>query len=219
MGLIQGVLLDVDGTLVDTNGFHAEAWRIAFEENGYTFSKEKVQSLIGMGGDHLLPKICGLEKSSAMGKKISDRCGEIYRERFAQRVEAFPGVKELIGHFKKCGLKLSIVTSGRKQDVEKVIELLGIKDSLDALVTADDVAHSKPDPDLILSGLEKLGLPAEKVLMVGDTPYDIQAAAGASVKTVAFRSGGWADPELKGAMRVYDHALDLFQNYAESPFV
>ena len=172
-----------------------------------------------MGGDHLLPELSGIKKESEEGKKISERRGQIYEKEFSGKIQPFPGVKELIRLFRDQGLKLSIVTSGKKKDLQKVLSLLDMEEDLDAIVTSDDVEHSKPDPDLVLAGQKKLGLSSGEILMLGDTPYDIQAAQAASVRTVAFRCGGWSDEALASALKIYDHPDDLVQNFSQSPFV
>jgi len=215
---IRGVILDVDGTLVDSNDAHARAWVDAFAEFEFDVPYERVRSLIGMGGDNLLPEAIEIEKESPRGEALSKRRGEIFKERYLQTINPFRGTRELLERMRAEGLEIAIGTSAQKEDLKPLLEIADVVDLIDSKATSDDAENSKPDPDIIQAALKRLRLPASAVLMVGDTPYDIEAAARAGVRTVACRSGGWTDGGLRGAIAVYAGPWDLLDRFASSPF-
>lgn len=213
----RGVLLDVDGTLVDSNHAHVDAWMQAFSENGYDVSKEKVRKLIGMGGDNLLPEAVGVDPESPEGKKLADRHTELFKEKLPV-LRAFPGVRQLLERLRDEGLDLVVATSAQRDELDPLLEIAGVKDLLDEATSADDAESSKPDPDIIHASLDRLGCPPEEAVMLGDTPYDVAAAGKAGVGVIAFRCGGlFTDEELKGALAIYDGPADLLAHYEESP--
>ena len=215
---VRGVILDVDGTLVDSNDAHARAWVDAFAEFEFDVPYARVRSLIGMGGDNLLPEAIGVEKDSPQGEALSKRRGAIFEERYLKTVNPFRGTRELLERMRAEGLEIAIGTSAQKDDLKALLEIAGVVDLIDSKATADDAESSKPDPDIIHAALKRLELPPAQVLMVGDTPYDIEAAGRAGVGTVAFRSGGWKDDGLQGAIAVYDGPWDLLEKFDTSPF-
>lgn len=215
---VRGVILDVDGTLVDSNDAHARAWVDAFVEFEFDVPYERVRALIGMGGDNLLPEAIGVEKDTSQGQALSKRRGEIFKERYLKTINPFRGTRELLERMRSESLEIAIGTSAAKDELEALLEIAAVADLIDSKTTADDAESSKPDPDIIKAALKRLGLPPVQVLMVGDTPYDIEAAAGAGVRTVAFRSGGWTDAGLPGAIAVYAGPWDLLDRFDASPF-
>ncbi len=215
---IRGVILDVDGTLIDSNDAHARAWVDAFAEFEFDVPYERVRSLIGMGGDNLLPEAIGVEKDSPQGEALSKRRGEIFKERYLKTVNPFRGTRELLTRMRAEGLEIAIGTSAQKDELKALLEIADVADLIDTKTTSDDAESSKPDPDIIHAALKRLQLPPAEVLMVGDTPYDIEAAGRAGVRTVAFRSGGWTDAGLKGAIAVYAGPWDLLDRFDTSPF-
>jgi HAD superfamily hydrolase (TIGR01509 family) len=215
---IGGVILDVDGTLVDSNDAHARAWVDAFREFGYDVPYERVRPLIGMGGDHLLPEAIQLESDSPKGEALAKRRGEILAERYLKTIKPFPGTRDLLERMRAEGLEIAIGTSAQEEELKPLLEIAGVTDLIDSKTSAEDAESSKPEPDIIRAALKRLQLPPARVLMLGDTPYDIEAAGRAGVRTVAFRSGGWKDDGLKGAIAVYDGPADLLERFDESPF-
>jgi HAD superfamily hydrolase (TIGR01509 family) len=215
---LRGVLLDVDGTLIDSNPAHARAWADAFKEFSYDISAERVQPLIGKGGDKVLPELTGLENESDEAKRLTKRRSEIFKERYLSTLKAFPGSHELLARFKESGLRLVIATSARADELRGLLEQAGLEELVERKTTSSDAEHSKPDPDIIEAALEKGKLEPGEVLMVGDTPYDIESANRAGVRTVAFRCGGWNDADLAGAIAIYDGAAALLRDYDRSPF-
>ena len=218
MTKVRGVLLDVDGTLVDSNDAHANAWVEAMAEAGIEVPFSKVRRLIGMGGDKLLPASCGFEEDSSEGKKIGDRRQEIFRTRYLPTLQPFPQTKELLQRMTRAGLKLVVASSAKNDELQALLRVCGADELIDAKTSSDDAAHSKPDPDIVLAALERLGVPAAETLMLGDTPYDIGAAHKAGVRIVALRCGGWGDANLANAVAVYENPADLLANFDASPF-
>jgi HAD superfamily hydrolase (TIGR01509 family) len=211
------VILDVDGTLVDSNNAHATAWVEAMAENGYKVSFDKVRPLIGMGGDKVLPETIGIRKDSEEGKHISQRRKEIFKERFLPGLRAFQGAKELLEQMRKRGLKLAVASSADKDELKPMLDIVGAADLIEEETSSKDAKQSKPDPNVMQVTLERIGFPPDRVLMIGDTAYDIEAAKKVHVSTIAFRSGGWSDDDLAGAIAIYDGPADLLEHYDDSP--
>ncbi len=214
---IRGVILDVDGTLIDSNDAHARAWVDAFAEFDYDVPYERARALVGMGGDNLLPEAIRIEKESAEGEALSKRRGEIFKERYLRAINPFASTRELLQRMRDEGLEIAIGTSAKKEELKPLLEIADVLDLIDSKTSADDAESSKPDPDIIEAALKRLKLPTDEVLMVGDTPYDIEAAGRAGVRTIAFRSGGWPDSGLAGAIAIYAGPWDLLDRFDTSP--
>lgn len=219
MANIHGVILDVDGTLIDSNDAHAHSWVEAMAACGYTVAFEKVRPLIGMGGDKVLPETLHLDKDSEQGKAISQKREEIFKERYLPHLRPFPGAKELIDEMRRRGLKVAIASSAKPDELQALLQLIGAADLIKDKTSSQDVKDSKPDPDVMQVTLERTGLPAHEELMIGDTAYDIEAAQKVHVGTIAFRCGGWKDADLAGAIAIYDGPDDLLVHYDSSPLV
>ncbi len=217
MRTIRGVILDVDGTLVDSNDAHADAWMEAFADHGLRISRDRIRKLIGMGGDKLLPLAAGLAASSAEGKAIAERRQEIFKTRYLPHLKPFAGARDLLTRMRQFQITLAVATSAKKEEAGLLLDLCGATDLVSVQVCSDDVARSKPDPDLIAKTRERLAIPAEQVMVLGDTPYDIKAAQRAGIAAVALRCGGWHDRDLAGAIAIYDSPADLLANYDCSP--
>ncbi len=215
---IQGVILDVDGTLVDSNDAHAHAWLEALGENGLNVPFEKVRRLIGKGGDKLLAEVSGIKEDSAEGKKISKRRQEIFKKSYLPSLQPTPGAKDLLQHMRKAGLKLVVASSAKKDELTPLLRVCGAEKLIEDQTSSDDAENSKPDPDIVHAALKQIGLAPKKVLMLGDTPYDVEAAEKAGIRTVAVRCGGWDDKGLAGAAAVYADPADLLAHYQSSPF-
>lgn len=217
MASFKAVILDIDGTLIDSNDAHARAWADVGKEFGYEIPFEKARRLIGMGGDKVLPELTGVEEDDSEGERITERRGEIFRSRYLAELQAFPGTRELLQRMKEDGLKLVVATSASADDLEGLLEASGAADLIEETTSSGDAENSKPDPDIVEAALEETGYPAEQVVMIGDTPYDVEAATRAGVGIIAVRCGGWGDEELRGALAVYEDPADLLEHYDESP--
>ena len=219
MSKVRGVILDVDGTLVDSNDAHANAWVEAFAEAGITVAFSKIRRLIGMGGDKLVPAACGIEEDSPEGEKVSKCRGEIFKERYLPTLQAFPGAPDLLQRMHQDGLKLVVASSAKPDELKTLPRICGGDKVIESTTSSDDAAQSKPDPDIVLAAIEKIKLPHSELLMLGDTPYDIEAGRKAGIHIVALRCGGWSDANLGNSLAVYDSPADLLAHYDASPFV
>lgn len=215
---VKGAIFDVDGTLINSNDAHARAWVAALAEAGVEVSFSETRLLIGMGGDKLLPTLANVDESSALGKRISERRSEIFMQQHFPTLSPFPKARELLQAMQSSGIQLAIASSAKKEELRPFLELARVDDLLTGVTSSSDAARSKPDPDIVRAALAQLGLPPDDVLMVGDTPYDIEAAARSGLRTVAFRCGGRSDHDLNAAIAIYDGPADLLANFASSPF-
>lgn len=214
--MLKGVIFDIDGTLVDSNDDHAQSWVDTFAEAGYDVPFDAVRPLIGMGADKLLPQTIGIAHDSEEGKKLSKRRSEIFRERHLPKLRALPGSRDLVMRIKSSNLKAIVATSAKDEELKGLLKAARVDDLMEEKATASDARSSKPDPDIVEAAIAESGIPANSLVMIGDTPYDIEAAAKADVRTIAFRSGGWSDNALKGAVEIYDGPADLLANFASS---
>src|SRR6476661_8516184 len=177
---LRTVLLDIDGTLIDSNDAHARAWVDALRTHGYVVPFEEVRPLIGMGGDKLLPRLTGLDPDSGEAKRVGETRSKLFQERELPTLRTTKGVRALLVH-------------------------AGVADLIPLASSSSDADRSKPDPDIVQAALRKSGSLAAQSVMVGDTPYDIEAAARAKVPSIALRCGGWwGDAALSGATAIYD---------------
>ncbi len=213
----RGVILDVDGTLVDSNDAHTRSYVAAMAENGIVVSYEDVRRAVGMGGDNLLPDVAHVEKDSDLGKKILKRRGEIFQAEYLPHLKPFPDVRALLSRMRDGGLKRVVSSSGESEEIEALLKVAGVTDLIDETVSSKDVQSSKPAPDPITVALQKGGLTPGDCYMLGDTPYDIASASKAGVRTLAVRCGGWDDAGLRGAAAIYNDAADLLAQYDHSP--
>ncbi len=213
----RGALFDVDGTLTDSNDANARAWVEALREHGYEVPFDKIRRMIGMGGDNLLPQAIGKDKDSPEGKAVSERRGEVFKQKGLPTIQPFPQARELLQRLHDVGFTLVVSSSAKEDEVEALLQLVGASELFDYKTSSSDAKNSKPDPDLIQIALDKGKLSAEQSVMIGDTPYDIEAAQKAGVPTIAFRCGGWSDKDLAGAIAIYDGPADLLAHLAESP--
>jgi HAD superfamily hydrolase (TIGR01509 family) len=214
----RAVILDVDGTLVDSNDAHARAWVDAFGEHGVAVPFERVRRCIGMGGDKLIPAVAGFPADSPLGERISARRAEIFREEHLPAVRPFPRVRDLIERFRDDGFTLAIASSAKQDELRPLLERAGISDLIDATTSSDDADKSKPDPDIVRAALTQAKSNPPKTVMLGDTPYDVEAALRAAIAVVALQCGGWRREELKGATEVYADPADLLAQYDRSIF-
>jgi HAD superfamily hydrolase (TIGR01509 family) len=214
--LLHGVVFDIDGTLVDSNDAHAESWVETFAEAGYNVPFDVVRPLIGMGGDKLLPKTIGISHDSAEGKKLTTRRSEIFREKYLPHLQPFAGARALVERVRANELKAIVATSAKDEELKGLLKAAGVEDLMEEKATASDARRSKPDPDIVEAAIDESGIAADHLVMIGDTPYDVEAAANAGVKAIAFRCGGWNDHALRGAVEIYDGPADLLARYNSS---
>ena len=218
MNANAAVILDVDGTLVDSNDAHARAWIEAFAEAGITVAFDHVRRCIGMGGDKLMPQVSGIEESSEPGRKISNRRAEIFRQQYLPGIRPFPSTLAMVERFASDGFVLAVASSAEEDELDPLLDRAGVKHLLPHRTSSDDAENSKPDPDIVVATLKQTGCDPHRVIMVGDTPYDVAAAKRAGIAIVGLECGGWTRDALAGAVAVYRDAEALLSHYAASPF-
>jgi HAD superfamily hydrolase (TIGR01509 family) len=214
--LIKGVIFDVDGTLVNSNDAHADSWAEVFSEAGYDVPFDVVRPLIGMGGDKLLPKTIGIESDSAEGKRLSATRWKLFKEKYVPALKPLDGARALVQRIRNDALATVIATSAQRDELHVLLRAAEVADLMEEEATSSDAERSKPDPDIVQAAVNKSGLPREQLVMIGDTPYDVEAAVRAGVPIIAFRSGGWLDSKLAGSSAIYDGPADLLANYETS---
>ncbi len=204
-------VLDVDGTLVDTNYQHALAWYRAFRSLGETYPVWRIHRLIGMGGDQLVKAIGGDEVEERIGDEARERWVEEF-DPLLDEIAVLPGARELVVALKDRGHRVVLASSGKPHHVDRFLDLLEARDLADEWTTSGDVEATKPAPDLLQVALQKLGEPADvPSVLVGDSVYDVQAAKNAGMPAIVVRSGGFGDDELRkaGAIELFDTPGDL----------
>jgi HAD superfamily hydrolase (TIGR01509 family) len=216
---VKAVLFDVDGTLVDSNDAHAAAWVQAFTEHGVSVDPIQVRRSIGMGGDKLMPAVSGIAETSGLGSKIAERRGEIFKREWLPSLEPFAGADQLVKAIADRGATVVAASSAAKDELKRLLEIAGVALAMDGATSSDDADQSKPAPDIIHAALQRARVEAKDAVMIGDTPYDVAAARKAGVRVVAFRSGGWLDPDLTGAIEIYDGPWDLLARLDRSCIV
>jgi HAD superfamily hydrolase (TIGR01509 family) len=213
---LKAILFDVDGTLVDSNDAHAAAWIQAFADHRVMVDPLHVRRCIGMGGDKLMPAVSGIESDSAEGVAISERRGAIFTGQLLPTLRPFKDADKLVAEVKRLGLTAVAASSAKKDELKALLGVAQAGWLMDSTTSSDDAEHSKPAPDIIIAALQRANAEPDEAIMIGDTPYDIEAARRAGVRTIAFRSGGWSDGDLSGAIEIYDGAWDLLARLGDS---
>lgn len=218
--MIKAVIFDVDGTLVDSVDLHAQAWVEALKKHGYDFPHEQLRQQIGKGGEYILEELLTPEDVEKLGDDISNYRKKFYQENLLSQARPFDKVKELFERLKADGLKVVLASAARKETLEHYEQLLNIEDLIDGSTSTDDVEKSKPEPDIFAAALDKIAeVDAKEVIVVGDSPYDAQAANKLSIPTVGLLGGGFSEGVLKeaGCIAIYQDPADLLTNYENSP--
>ncbi len=216
--MLKAVIFDVDGTLVDSNDLHIEAWREAFAHYGIGLAYDQIHAQIGKGGDQLIPVFCSQEQVDKFGDELDRLRLEIFTRDYLPQVRPFPHVRELFERLRDDGLQIALATSSKQTELQSHLENLDVEDLLDGATSADDAEHSKPCPDIFEAALGRLdGVRPSEAVVVGDTPYDAIAAAKAGMQTIALLSGGFSEETLReaGAIEVYVDVADLLEHYEE----
>ncbi|MEN3339478.1 MAG: hypothetical protein V7647_3154 [Acidobacteriota bacterium] len=212
------MILDVDGTLVDSNDAHARSWVDAFAAFGVTVAYEDVRRSIGMGGDKLMPSVSNLAEDSGQGRLVAARRAELFKGTWLPRLRPFPRVRELLQRFIEDGFTLAVASSAKQGELKPLLEVAGVADLISERTSSDDAPRSKPDPDIVTAALKGSGAAPERAIMLGDTPYDMEAGRRAGVHAVALECGGWNRTELPAASEIYADAADLLDRYDASIF-
>lgn len=217
--MIKNVIFDVDGTLVDSNRLHAESWQKAFAKYDREIAFDAILPEIGKGGDQLMPEFLSPAELAKFGEELEEYRNELFQKEYLPKVKPFPKVRELFERIKENGGRVIFASSATDEDVEEFKKITNTADLLEDATSSDDADSSKPEPDIFLAALEKLGNPPkEETVVVGDTPYDAIAAKKAGLRTVGVTCGGWSAEDLKkaGCTEVYQSPADLLEKYDES---
>ncbi len=215
------VIFDVDGTLIDSVDLHARAWSDAFAAFGRDVPFDTVRGQIGKGGDQLLPVFLADDEVDTLGKQIETRRSEIFKSRFLDTLQPFPDVRALFERLRQDGIRIALASSSKGEELERYKQIAEIEDLSDEQTTSDDAERSKPHPDIFAAALDRLGSPdPSRVVVVGDTPYDAEAARKLGLRTIGVLCGGFPEADLRreGAFAIFRDPADLLRRYAETPF-
>lgn len=212
----KAAILDIDGTLVDTNYQHALAWYMAFRQHDVTLPTWRIHRHLGMGGDHLVAALAGEDFDRESGDSVRAAHDALYLASI-QSVSVLEGARELIADLKERGHPVVLASSAKAREADHYLDLLDVRELVDAWTTSEDVEKTKPSPDLVHAALAKLG--RDDGVMIGDTPWDVRAAAKAGVPTIAVRTGGFSAEELQeaGAVNVFESIDELRGRLDETP--
>ena len=215
--MVEAVIFDVDGTLVDSVDFHAEAWQRAFAHFGKTFGFAEVRSQIGKGGDQLMPVFLSKDELERHGKDLETYRKTLFERDYMGRVQGFPGVRDLFEAIKGRNKRIALASSAKGDELEAYKKAARIDGLTDVETSSDDAERSKPHPDIFHAALDKLAVPAKDAVVIGDTPYDAEAARKAGLATLGVLCGGFPEQDIRaaGASRVYAGPRDLLAHLDE----
>lgn len=219
--MVGAVIFDVDGTLVDSVDLHAECWRETLAKFGANVSFKTIRWQIGKGGDQLMPVFLSGELIEQRGEEIEAYRSALFKKDYLPKVRPFPKVRDLFERLIGDGKQIALASSAKGAELEAYKKLTDIEGLVGLEVSADDVEHSKPCPDIFTAALSRLApMPSDEVIVVGDTPYDALGASRAGVRSLGVLCGGFPKASLleAGCIAVYRDPTDLFLNYTTSPF-
>jgi HAD superfamily hydrolase (TIGR01509 family) len=216
---IRAAIFDVDGTLVDTVDLHAQAWAETFRRYGVDVPVDEVRREIGKGGDQLMPDFLSPEVIAETGEEIEQFRSALFKTKYLPKARGIPGAAELFGAVRARGMKIALASSCKADELEHYERLAGIEGLADVRTTSDDAEKSKPFPDIFEAVLKKLAVAPAEAVVIGDSPYDAEAARNAGLKTIGVLSGGFEDETLRqaGCIAVYRDVAELLQRLDESP--
>jgi HAD superfamily hydrolase (TIGR01509 family) len=213
---LKAVFFDIDGTLIDSNDAHTQAWVQTLERHGHPVSDEQIRRLIGKGSDKVFAELLDIASDSPLAKQITKDRTQLLLSLFIPNLVPTPGARQLVQHMRSEGLRL-IIASSSGEELPALLAQAGVDDLLDTAVSSDEAEESKPDGDIIEVALRKAGVQASEAVMVGDTPYDIAAAKAAGVKCIALRCGGyWDDAALSDAAAIFDDPATLLRHWSST---
>jgi HAD superfamily hydrolase (TIGR01549 family) len=218
--MIGAAIFDIDGTLVDSVDLHARSWQVAFEKFGKSLPFDVIRRQIGKGADQLLPVFLSPSELEKFGSDLERYRSELFKKDYLARVKAFPGVRALFQKIASDGKRLALASSAKEDELATYKKIAQIDDLIETETSSDDVDRSKPHPDVFAVALKRLGaIGPNEALVVGDTPYDAEAAGTLSLRAVGLLCGGWSETELRGAgcIAVYRDPADLLSRYNDSP--
>lgn len=218
--MLKAVIFDVDGTLVDSVDIHAQAWVDAFREFGHNIEFDAIRGQIGKGGDQLMPVFLSKEEIEDRGEELNERRGKILKERYLSKIKPFADVRALFERIKADGTLIVLASSAKGDELETYKKIADIEGLTDGETSSDDAEKSKPEPDIFEAAMSKLeGITPNEVIVIGDTPYDAEAAMKAGLRTIGVLCGGFPEESLREArcIAIYKGPTDLLTHYDRSP--
>jgi HAD superfamily hydrolase (TIGR01509 family) len=220
-GMVKALLCDIDGTLVQSNWLHAQAWQVVLGAIGIHVDVEEVRRQIGKGGDELIPVFVPWWKQKHIEKPMKAFRTLIFHQEYMPQVKPIPRVRQFLLRLKDAGIRLALASSASKEDLLAYKKIAQMEDLIEEEGSADDADRSKPHPDIFQATLKRLSLKPHEALALGDTPYDAEAAGKAGVWTIGVTTGGWSREDLlaAGCIEVYQDVGDLLDHFHESALV
>lgn len=212
------LLTDLDGTLVDSNALHAEAWRRTFEHFGIQIGLDEAWRQIGKGGDQVIPVFVPEVDRERLEKPLKEFRKDLFHRDYLSRMVAFSKARELLLRVQQSGMKIVLATSSDKEDLALYGRLVGMDDLIDEASSSADAKASKPEPDIFAAALKKVNMQAEQAVALGDTPWDAEAAGKLGIRVIGLTSGGWKADDLlsAGCVEVWQDPADLLLNFDRS---
>jgi HAD superfamily hydrolase (TIGR01509 family) len=216
--MIKALLCDIDGTLVESNWLHAQAWKDAFAAADLEIDLEDIRRQIGKGGDELIPVFIAGPHQEVLKKPLTAYRQLLFQSKYLNQVKPFPRVREFLQRLREVGIRIALASSADQDQLEAYKRIAGMEDLIEEESSADDVERSKPHPDIFQATLKKLKIEAKDAMALGDTPYDAEAASKAGLKTIGVTSGGWSEADLlaAGCLEVYRDVAELLEKFDTS---
>jgi HAD superfamily hydrolase (TIGR01549 family) len=217
--MIKAVIFDIDGTLVDSVDLHAQAWKEAFKHYGKDIPFQQIRHQIGKGGDQLMPVFFSREELDEFGEEMEEYRSDLYKRDFLPRVRSFPLVRDLFERIKSDNKRIALASSAKEDELAAYKKIARIEDLVEEETSADDAEKSKPHPDIFKAALGQLsGISKDEAVVIGDTPYDAEAAGKLRIRTLGVLCGGFPERELRaaGCMDIYGDPADLLARYDET---
>jgi HAD superfamily hydrolase (TIGR01509 family) len=219
--MVRAAIFDVDGTLLDSNELHVQAWRRAFQDFGIEVGLPALRDQMGNGGDRLVEALCSADQVAKLSNSLIERHVEIFARDYWEKVRPFPGVRELLERLQSDGVRIALASSAQEWERDRHVDLLGIADLLDACTTGEAADDTKPAPDIFQAALAGLdGIAPHEAVVVGDSPYDAMAAQKAGMQALGLLSGGFSKRRLwqAGARVVFRDVAEVLAVYGATPF-
>ncbi len=212
--MIRGVIVDLDGTLIDSRRAHALAWKKTLDEEGVRNSLDEIERWMGCDANQLLGQLAGVEAQSQRGQRLIQKKRRVLEAEYYDQIRPHPCSKALLTRLREEGLRFAFMTSANPCELKTFLNLLDSQELME-YSKIEEVQLKRRTP--IETAIASLGMNPEELILLGNTPYDVQVAVGHGISAIAFRSGGWSDGELTGALMVYDDIPDLLRKFDESP--
>lgn len=217
--MLRAVIFDVDGTLIDSNDLHAQAWQRAFQHFGFKIPFHRLRSQVGKGGDNYIPHFLTPEDSAKFGKELDHYKSELFKREYESEVTPFGGVRKLFERIRNEDIRIALATSAKGEELARYEQILDVEDLIDERTSKNDATRSKPAPDVFATALGRLGIPAGDAIAVGDTPYDAEACATLGLRIIGMLCGGFSEADLlqAGCFAIYYEPADLLARFDRSP--